>query len=365
MLITASKKGRGAMPFISNHHFLRSSLTVMMALFLAVAALPCLGAAVDEMGETDEEMLIRREILAMFEEDLPGEPYDEYEGELSVAQGLDEAWVNILLLGTDDRTLNINGLTDSMIIFSFNANARQVKLTSIMRDTWVRIYGKGEQRINTANRFGGPALAMRTVNECFGMNISKYVLINMIGLSAMIDELEGVDVDITAEEQRYVNFYLSEYRDLLGTLPESERTDIEMAANLQSYGPQTHMTGAQATAFSRIRYIGTDYQRTVRQRMVLISMAQKIKDAGISKLPGMLPKLLACCSTNITTGEVLDLVIYGLHVDLKDESSIQQYRIPVDGTYASGVYGKEWSIRPDFEKNRALLREFIYGGAAE
>jgi LCP family protein required for cell wall assembly len=358
-------KGRIIMSFKSNNRFIRSSFIIVLALLLAFTAWPCSGAAVDETGETDEEKLIRQEVLGMFEEDLPGEPYEEYEGELSVTQGLDEKWVNILLLGTDDRALNINGLTDSMIILSFNADARQVKMTSIMRDTWVRIHGKGEQRINTANRFGGPALAMRTVNECFGMNISKYVLINMIGLSAMIDELGGVEVDVMAEEQRYVNFYLSEYRDMLVKLPENERTDIEMAANLQSFGPQTHMTGAQATAFSRIRYIGTDYQRTVRQRMVLLSMAQKVKDAGISKLPSILPNLLACCTTNITTGEVLDLVINGLHVDLEDESSIQQYRIPVDGTYTSGTYDNEWSIRPDFEKNKALLKEFIYGGTAE
>jgi len=346
------------MSFFSNHHSLRSSFIIILALLLAFTALPCLGAGIDE---TDEEALIRQEILGMFEEDMPGEPYEEYAGELSVTQGLDEAWVNILLLGTDDRALNTNGLTDSMIILSFNAETRQAKMTSIMRDTWVRIYGRGEQRINAANRFGGPALAMRTVNECFGMNISKYVLINMVGLSAMIDELGGVEVDVTAEELRYVNIYLREYRDMLNTLPESERTDIEMADNLQSHGPRTHMTGAQATAFSRIRYIGTDYQRTVRQRMVLISMAQKLKDAGISKLPRILPKLLACCSTNITTGEVLDLVISALRVDLEDANAVQQYRIPEDGTYESGIYEKVWSIRPDFEKNKALLYAFIYG----
>ena len=116
--------------------------------------------------------------------------------DLSINQSLPSDWMNILLLGSDERSLTESARTDSMIICSINMQTGQVKLTSIMRDLAVYFGNLGSNsatyRINAANYFGGERLAMKTVNECFGMNIDKYVRVNFYGFQ-QIAQIQQID----------------------------------------------------------------------------------------------------------------------------------------------------------------------------
>ena len=89
--------------------------------------------------------------------------------DFAVTEGLPDNWVNILLLGTDVKYTNKYGRTDSMIVLSINLATKQAKLTSFMRDIWVSMDGRSKTgKLNSACLLGGPALVMRTINECFG-----------------------------------------------------------------------------------------------------------------------------------------------------------------------------------------------------
>ncbi len=99
---------------------------------------------------------------------------------LSITPGLNSEWLNVLLLGADSRNDAEPCRTDTMMICSVNTKSGEVKLTSIMRDTCVSIEGHSATRINSAYFYGGPQLAMKTVNECFGMNIEKYVFVDYL-----------------------------------------------------------------------------------------------------------------------------------------------------------------------------------------
>lgn len=99
--------------------------------------------------------------------------------DLEVTPGLSEEWINVLLLGTDERELAEKGRTDAIIICSVNKRTGAVKLSSIQRDLAINFadlgYERlGMQRVNAANFYGGPQLAMKTVNKLFGMNIQNY-----------------------------------------------------------------------------------------------------------------------------------------------------------------------------------------------
>ena len=101
-----------------------------------------------------------------------------------------------------------------MIILSVNTKTKKAKLTSIMRDTWVKIDGHGSNKLNAACVFGGPDLTMSTINDHFDTNISQYVMVNISGLADIIDLLGGVELDVTKEERDALNkglFDLSEY----------------------------------------------------------------------------------------------------------------------------------------------------------
>lgn len=259
----------------------------------------------------------------------------------------EDAWWNILLLGTDNRYDEGNyGRTDSMIILSINKETQQAKLTSLMRDTWVSIPGHSKAKLNAACVYGGPDLTMQTINECFGTNITQYALINITGLADVIDTLGGITLDVTEAERKALN---------KGLFDLSSQSGMEQ---LEESGENVLLNGNQAVAYARIRNIDSDFQRTQRQRNVLTAMASKLKENNVPlTLINVIKELLPYCETNIGLTNLMSLALIGLNLDL---DSITQMRLPADGTYDSGTFNGVWCIKPDFEKNTALLHQFIY-----
>lgn len=264
----------------------------------------------------------------------------------AVAETSSEAdWWNILLLGTDNRSEEHHGRTDSMIILSINQTTGQAKLTSILRDTWVKIEGHGSNKLNAACVFGGPELTMQTINEHFGTDLSDYVMVNISGLAEIIDLLGGVDLDVTEAEQKALNKGLFELSSLSGM------------EKLEESGENVHLNGNQAVAFARIRKIDSDSRRASRQRTLLTEIARKLSANDSVTILGVINKLMPYVKTNISLPDLVGLAAVGLKMDL---SSIQQFRLPADKTYKSGMFGSVWCIKPDFEKNAELLHDFIY-----
>lgn len=319
-------------------------LAVLLALVLALSA-----AAFAEEAESTAEPGTEGDLSLgeLFDDEIvQGEfiSVDDY----ALATDLPDEWWNILLLGTDNRYQEkLYGRTDSMIILSVNPATRQAKLTSLMRDTWVSITGRDHKaKLNAASVYGGPELTMRTVNECFGMNISDYVLINITGLADVIDALGGVDLDVSEEERKALN------RGLFDLSSQSGMEELEHS------GSGVHLNGNQAVAFARIRRIDSDYRRTERQREVLTALAAQLKQNSAAALVGVITSLLPYVETNLDLGELMTLASVGLQIDL---DAIQQTRLPADGTFDSGTFDGVWCIKPDFEANQRILYEFIYG----
>ena len=262
-------------------------------------------------------------------------------------------WWNILLLGGDSRSESSYERTDAMIILSVNLKEGKAKMTSIMRDTWVSFPGMpGRGKINAANVYGGPDLAMATVNESFGTNIQDYVLINMAGLVNVVDQVGGIDIPVTESERKWVNKYAEDYIKNFGA--------YDGATSLSKSGDSVHLNGLLAMSYCRIRYVGTDYARTQRQRRVLMTFLDKLRGEGAAKIASVVTSAFESVETNLNLMNLLTLTNFGLKLD---EDSIEQYRIPADGTFESGMKDGFWSIRPDFDKNKELLHDFIYGVA--
>jgi LCP family protein required for cell wall assembly len=260
-------------------------------------------------------------------------------------------WWNILLLGGDSRSKNSYERTDSMIILSINEIEGKAKMTSIMRDTWVDYPGINESgKINAANVYGGPELAMATVNECFGTDIQDYVLINMAGLVDVIDQLGGIDIPVTASEQKWVNVYANGYSVYFG--------NYDGETSLSKAGKSVHLNGLLAMSYCRIRIIGTDYARTQRQRTVLMAILEKMKSQNVAQIAASIITAAENVETDLNISDMLRLANFVLMIDIK---SVDQYRIPADGTFESGMKDGFWSIRPNFSKNKDLLHDFIFG----
>ena len=171
------------------NRFLTRLTALMLTLALLLAPLALAEDTPD--GAIDEG--------AEYEAALQNEPkVTVSQDELAITPGLDPDWVNILLAGSDSRTGKGYSRTDAMIILSLNVRSGQVRMTSVMRDIWTPMHGRAPQKINACTVFGGPTLAMRTLNEDFRMNIEDYVLIGMQAIEAVIDLIGGVELDITS-----------------------------------------------------------------------------------------------------------------------------------------------------------------------
>ena len=258
-----------------------------------------------------------------------------------------EGWWNILLMGCDSYSKNSYQRSDSMIIVSIHKETCQVKMTSLMRDTWVTVSGrKSGMKLTEACVHGGPELTMRSINENFGTNITEYALVSLEGMADIIDLIGGIELDVTEAERKALN---------KGLFDLSSRSGME---KVESAG-YVHLNGNQATAFARIRNIDSDFVRTERQRTVLMTMAKKIiRESNGMELLGLVSVLVDYVDTNLTFTDIMTIAEVGLKSDL---SAVEELRLPADGTFDSGTYDGIWCIKPNFKKNAALLQAFIYG----
>ncbi|WP_213819024.1 LCP family protein [Garciella nitratireducens] len=239
---------------------------------------------------------------------------------------------NIALFGLDRRETTGNTRSDTIMIATLDIKNKKAKLTSIMRDTYVNIPSRGMDKINHAYAYGGPELAIRTINENFDMNIRDYVMVDFFGMADIIDALGGVTIDVKPEEV--------------------SRTGVSSA------GLQT-LNGEQAVKYSRIRYVGNgDFERTERQRKVLEQLMNKVVTAGPMEYPKLMNQLLPYVETSLSKREILKL---GTSAFTSGVDSLEEYRIPVDG-YAKGqkMNGIYYLVPQDLQTNVEFLHEFIY-----
>lgn len=268
-----------------------------------------------------------------------------------LAEETESGWQNILLMGGDSRDMNAYGLTDSIMILSINRDEALVKMTSVMRDTWVNIPGHGSQKINAAQNYGGPELAVQTVNENFGTDIEDYVLVNMEDLMQIVDLMGGVVVDVSENERKVANDYINEYDRWTNTVGYTGERQITETGVIR-------LNGLQAMGYCRDRYTGSDFDRVMRQQEVLISLATEAQEMEVEDLLNVAGQIADIVNTSLDKEELEDLATAFMVMEVED---VQQYRIPADGAFQSGTFSGTWMIKPDLAKNQQLLHQFIYG----
>ena len=222
--------------------------------------------------------------------------YSETEG---LTQKEYDQVINIMLLGSDSKNMDNTyaGNSDAMIIISINPKYKSIKLISIPRDTAANIEGMDHRyKINNAFATGKEELALKTVNTTFGLNLKEYVTINISSMYDIINELGGVEVNVTQDEMKWVNEYVDMFYKFSG----------KPTQKLTTYGKVT-LTGEQAASYVKERMSGTnkkdgehgDYGRTRRQRDVFISMMNKIASKDPKEISRIVDLILSQVTTNI------------------------------------------------------------------
>lgn len=254
---------------------------------------------------------------------------------------------NIVVYGVDSRAneLKKNTRSDSIMIVSINKKNKDIKISSIYRDTFVNVADHGYTKITHAYAYGGPELSIGTINQNFDLDITDFVTVNFSALTNVIDLLGGIELDITEAELKYVNAYT---RDV-ARINKMDFTYLKHA------GKQT-VTGVQATGYCRVRYTkGGDFTRAERQRTVMKAIFEKSKHSNPVTLYKVANEILPQIYTSLSSSEIMKL---GAALPFYEMADSQGF--PYDKT--TPRINKMSVVKPTtLESNVVKLHEFLFG----
>ncbi len=256
--------------------------------------------------------------------------------------------VNLLLLGADKRPDETIYRTDTLIVVTLDPATKTAGMLSIPRDLWVPIPGYGESRINQAFVLGevkkypggGPALAMRTVQEFLGVPIHGYVLVDFDGFRKLIDQIGGIDVMVEKpiDDTQYPT-------------DDYGYQEVHIPAGL------VHMDGDLALKYARVRHGSSDIDRGRRQQQVLMAARDKALRLNLlPKLPSLMATIMGAVKTDLQPGEILALAKLANQVDTENiQAKVIDYTMVVETKTPSGGD----VLLPNREKIRALVDEMF------
>lgn len=259
--------------------------------------------------------------------------------------------INVLLIGNDSRLAGDDGRSDAMILVSISDKTKTITMTSLLRDMYVEIPGHDGNRLNAAYSYGGPELLMETIELNFDIPVHRYALVNFQAFANLVDAVGGIDLELTNDEVKWVNAYLMEYNQLEGKDLATDFLDPSLSGMI-------HLNGPQALAFTRNRYIGTDFGRTERQRKVLTAVIGKLPGTVLSNGAELSEGLFPNLTTNLKQGECFNLSLNAWKILGYD---IEQQCIPVEGTYSNADIRGMAVLQVDFEANKQFLKTTLYG----
>ena len=255
-------------------------------------------------------------------------------------------YTNIALFGLDNLSSgNYNGgNSDTIMIASINNDTKDIKLVSVYRDSYIDIGDDNYNKATSAHGKGGAKQTIGMLNKNLDLNITDYVEVDFNAIAEVVDELGGIELDISSGEAEEAVIYIDQLNEVLGT-----------NAKYLSAGTQT-VNGVQATAYCRLRYNvgGDDYKRTERQRTVLSKLLEKAKSAKLATLNNIVDEVLPDINTNLSNSEILDMA-----------ASVAKYNLIDSQGWPFTLTNMKLNkhaivVTTDLESNVKLLHQYLF-----
>lgn len=253
---------------------------------------------------------------------------------------------NILLFGIDSRKDDDTGRSDAIILLSIDKKHNKIKMTSLARDSYVKIDGHGKDKLTHAWAFGKAQKAIHTVNANFGTDVTDFVSINFFQFAEIIDYMGGVEIDVSEAEKKVMN------RDYIPVLNE-----LGIKCEKVTKTGMQLLTGGQALAYTRNRYTGGDIERGNRQKEVLSAMFDKMKNVSAAKYPEIINMLTEHCSTSLSNSDILGLGAWAV----MSKPQIENLSLPNKACNAKGkTINGTWYYVYDLEAAKQEIVNFVY-----
>ncbi len=232
----------------------------------------------------------------------------------------DEGWLHYLLLGVDGSNYK-SGRSDALIVLSVNKEEQRVVLSSIPRDTFVYVEGKGFSKINGAYMAGGAELAVKTFEENFDIDIENYFVVNFDSLPKIVDLAGGVTLTLTDAEAQHMG-------------------DQYAAWGLE--GGTQKLNGKEVLAYCRVRKIDSDYKRNERQYKALLAIYDAVRKMSYDQYVGLAKIAFDEMYTDMMVGNML--VLLKDVMDICSVSEIENIKLVDSDHSRAGMFGKYGSI---------------------
>lgn len=282
-------------------------------------------------------------------------------------QNLVNGYWNILLLGFDEKAnQSMSGgdyRADVIIVCSINATTKEVKLASIYRDTVVYQPTTGSYiKINDGvckDKGGGIEEMINLVNLNFDLNIQDVVAVNWAALALAVNQLGGLELNITEEEvtKGIITGYLTEVVNTTGIATNGQFT----------HGGPQWCDGPKVVAYCRNRYSGgSDFSRTERQREVIHKLLEKATSVDLGTLISTITVVMGNMYTSLTLEDLMDLAR-----DVSNYTMVGMQGYPVTNHASSRYlgrwaedYGITWPVVPtSLVSNVDNLHQYLFGSA--
>ena len=329
------QQGRGRK---KKHRVRNFIITLLVLLFLVI---PILAIAARMIGIT--QGVSTQDIKKLLSDEV----------KKSQETGAMAGYTNIALFGLDSTQQSLdsgNNRTDVMIIASINNKTGDAKLVSLYRDTYLDVGDGNYQKANAAYAFGGPEQAIKMINKNLDLNITDYVTVGFEGVTDLVDEVGGVEIDVQSNEIEHLNNYQSTMATELG------KEYIPVTAP----GVQT-LNGLQATAYCRIRYTdGGDFKRTERQKEVLSKAFEKLKKSGPVTMIKAANSLSSEVRTSLNPAEIASLAMKAMRFNISETNGF-----PNDQYRAVGYIGDQSCVIPvHLTDNVVWLHQYLFNDSS-
>ena len=329
------QQGRGRK---KKHRVRNFIITLLVLLFLVI---PILAIAARMIGIT--QGVSTQDIKKLLSDEV----------KRSQETGAMAGYTNIALFGLDSTQQSLdsgNNRTDVMIIASINNKTGDTKLVSLYRDTYLDVGDGNYQKANAAYAFGGPEQAIKMINKNLDLNITDYVTVGFEGVTDLVDEVGGVEIDVQSDEIEHLNNYQSTMATELG------KEYVPVTAP----GVQT-LNGLQATAYCRIRYTdGGDFKRTERQKEVLSKAFEKLKKSGPVTMIKAANSLSSEVRTSLNPAEIASLALKAMRFNISETNGF-----PNDQYRAVGYIGDQSCVIPvHLTDNVVWLHQYLFNDSS-
>ena len=264
-----------------------------------------------------------------------------------------EGITNILLVGTDGEYIEKWNRSDSMMVVTIDSKNKDIRISSIARDTYVDIPGYSTEKLTHAYAYEGIDLLREVFKVNFNLNIDKYIAVNFVSFMDIMDELGGVEVNVEEKDIKEINKYIDACYGYYKNKDEKDKEYITKS------GAQ-RLNGYEALACSRIRYTDSAFARDNRHREVAESVYKEFAQKGVETYKKCAEIILNNTKTNISPIEMMNLAYTVLKINDKD---IDQFQFPLEEYRNGHIISKQkgWVLEWDKEPNLEAWHKFIFG----